>query len=102
MQYYSEKTKKIYATQQDCEAAELKYDQDMLREQTKDAQLKAERARRAKEVDDAYQAVVAAQRHYDEVLEKFLQDYHSYHTTIDMYHPKTIDEIFSDMCKHLT
>jgi uncharacterized protein YlxW (UPF0749 family) len=101
VQYVSDKTHKVYASEEECKTDEAKYDAALKEQQEKVQKLKDERAQRAKEVDDAYKAIVTAQNHYDEVLNRFLKDYGSYHTTISTYRPKTIEELFNEMCSHL-
>lgn len=70
MKYYSEVTKKIYDEKKDLENAEKAY-QDKLNEQEK---LKAERATRAKEVEDAFKKAY-------ELKDAFIKDYGAYHQT---------------------
>ena len=70
MQYYSEKTKKLYMSENALVEAEKAYDEKNALELKK----REERAIRAKEVDEAYQ-------HYQELLKKFLDDYGYYHRT---------------------
>lgn len=71
MKFYSEKTRKLYDTEKDLQVAE----QAIVDEQKKKDQLKAERAERAKEVEEA---ISNAQK----LLDQFVKDYGSYHTTI--------------------
>lgn len=78
MKYWSEVTKKLYDTEMDLAAAEAvakKADAE------KEAKSKA-RAARAKEVEDAYRAVMEANKHYNELKDKFVEDYGSFHMTI--------------------
>lgn len=70
MQYYSEKTKKLYKSENALVEAEKAYDEKNALQLKK----REERATRAKEVDEAYQ-------HYQELLKKFLDDYGCYHRT---------------------
>ena len=65
--YYSDLTKKLYETEEECDAAEKEFAEQQTAEQKK----REERAARAKEVEDAY-------NHYLELLEKFLDDYNYY------------------------
>lgn len=70
MKYYSELTKTLYNTPEDLKKAE-----DTIKErQQKELQLKADRAKRAKEVTDAYEK-------YCELKDKFIADYGSFHMT---------------------
>ena len=100
MQYYSQKTKKIYDKQEDCLADEKKYDAAMKEQEDKAQKLKEERGARSKEVEDAYEAIIDAQRHYDEVLNAFIKDYGIYHTTITTFRPKTLVSIFDEMIRN--
>lgn len=71
MKFYSDKTKKLYESESDLVKAEKQYDEHEAAEKKK----KEARAARAKEVSDAYE-------HYEKLLEAFIKDYGSYHTTI--------------------
>lgn len=78
MKYYSEKTKKLYASEQELNEAEAALE-------AKNAQQNAEREQRkadAKKVQDAAEKAIAAKREYDKELSSFLRKYGSYHTTI--------------------
>lgn len=70
MKYYSEVTKKIYDKKEDLAKAEEEH-QKQLDEQEK---LKAERATRAKEVEDAFKKAY-------ELKDAFIKDYGAYHQT---------------------
>lgn len=82
MRIISEKTGKEYKTVAECEAAEKAYDEKVAAEKAKKEALAATRKARAAEVEKAYEAAKAAQKNYNEILNLFLKDYHSYHTTI--------------------
>ena len=73
---------KEYKTYHEALAAEKKYDEMVAEENARKEQLKADRATRAKEVEDAFKAVAAANKNYQEVLNAFVKDYGSYHCTI--------------------
>lgn len=78
MKYYSEKTKKLYASEQELNEAEAALE-------AKNAQQNAEREQRkadAKKVQDAAEKAITAKREYDKELSSFLRKYGSYHTTI--------------------
>ena len=78
MKYYSEKTKKLYASEQELNEAEAALE-------AKNAQQDAEREQRkadAKKVHDAAEKAITAKREYDKELSNFLRKYGSYHTTI--------------------
>lgn len=71
MRYYSDKLNKLF----DTEEALSKAEQALVEEQKRKEQLKTVRAERAKEVE-------AAIEHANELLEKFIEDYGSYHTSV--------------------
>ena len=79
---YSEKTKQKYDSVEACEIAEREW--DALQEKKKEeARIKAEeRKTRAKEVEDAFKFAAEAQKKANELLNAFLKDYGSYHTTM--------------------
>lgn len=72
MKYYSEKTDKLYDSEEALVAAENK----LLEEQKRKQALKDERAARAKEVEDAIE-------HANQLMSKFVEDYGSFHTTVN-------------------
>lgn len=77
MKYYSEKTKKLYETEDILHDEEAKYDL----EHEKERALKAQRAERAKEIEEAYEKAANAKREADELVNKFIRDFGSYHYT---------------------
>ena len=77
MKYYSEKTKKLYDSEDMLRDEEAKFDL----EHEKELALKAKRAERAKEVDVAYDEAIKAKRRADELCNQFIKDYGSYHST---------------------
>lgn len=72
MKYFSEKTKKVYDDVEALEAAEKEFDE----REAKEIELREERKRRAHEVEDAY-------KHYLELRAKFIEDYKSFHMTLN-------------------
>lgn len=78
MKYYSEVTKKLYDDQK-----ALANDEALILKEQAAAEEKAQkRKERAKEVEDALKAVVDAQAHYNELKNKFIEDYGSFHMTV--------------------
>ena len=71
MKYYSEITKKLYDTKDECTEAEI--------EATK---AKADRATRAKEVEEALKVAKEANKKAQTLLDAFVKDYSSFKTTI--------------------
>ena len=93
MKILSDKTNKEYATVEECLAAEKAFDEMVAKQQAekekalaeqkaKEEKLAAERKARATEVEDAYIAVLGADRHYQELLSAFVKDYGSFHMTL--------------------
>ena len=78
MKYYSELTKKVYDTPELLEEAEK-----VVLEANKEKEKKlAERAERAKAVENAFEEARKAKVKVEELLAEFLNDYESFHTTI--------------------
>ena len=77
MKYYSEKTMKVYDKVEELNTAEKEYDEAHAAEIAK----KKERKERAEEIDAARKEVIKAQEHYDDLINKFVKDCGSYHTT---------------------
>jgi len=99
MQYYSKKLNTLYDTEAECLKTESDYDKAQKDHDAKVAKLKDERATRAKELETAFKAVGQAQQHYDDLKEKFLQDYGSYHWTVTASSPMTSDQFIHNMLK---
>lgn len=79
MKYYSDELKQFFDTEKECAMAEKAMLKEKKEAEAKEAQLKAERETRAKEVENALQAVYNAEKAYKELLDKFLDDYGSFH-----------------------
>lgn len=78
MKYYSDVTKKLY----DEQAALVEDEAKELKKQSEAEELAKQRKARAKEIEDAFKAVVDAQAHYTELKNKFIEDYGSYHMSL--------------------
>lgn len=78
MKYYSDKTKKLYDSVELLTTAETDFDKENA------AKIKAqeERKARATEIEAARKEVLAAQEKYNKLVNKFIKDYGSYHSTI--------------------
>lgn len=74
MYIYSEKTKKRYDTVEECVKAEEEFDKAIAEENEKKERLANERKERAKEVEEAI-------KNANDLLNKFIKDYGSFHTT---------------------
>lgn len=93
MKIISEKTNQEYSTVEECVAAEEQYDKELAEKKAaeekalveakaKKEALMAARKDRAAEVEEAYKAILAAQKTYREKLDSFVKDYGSFHMTI--------------------
>lgn len=82
MKYYSETLRKAFDSEKECLEAEESFQKAQAAEQAKKEALANTRKARAKEVEDAYKAVLDAQKVYNDLRIKFIQDYGSYHMTI--------------------
>lgn len=78
MRYLSDKTGKIYNSVEELEKAEKELE---VKQKEEDA-LKAKRAERAKEVEDAFKSASDAEKHAEKVLSDFCKDYGAYHTSL--------------------
>lgn len=83
MTIISEKTGKTYNTVEECLADEKKFDLAMEEKENRKKDLANRRKERAKEVENAYKARLEADKTYREKLNKFIDDYGSFHMTID-------------------
>ena len=91
MKIFSEKTNKYYETVDECLDEEKKYDEAIAKEEAKKKELADARKNRAKEVEDAYRARLEADKIYREKLNKFIDDYGSFHMTLNT----EVDDSFS-------
>ena len=83
MKYYSETLNKVFENENDCLNAEKEYKAKVEEEEKHKKELADSRKVRAKEVEDAYRAVIDAQKHYHELLTNFCKEYGSFHCTIN-------------------
>ena len=90
MKYWSETLNKVFDTEAECQAAEEEHAAKKAEAEARKNALVEARANRAKEVEDAYKAAVAAKKNYDDLLKAFLKDYGSFHATF-----KDVDPFFS-------
>ena len=77
----SEKTGKEYETIDECLADEKKFDEEVALKEAKKQELANARKERAKEVEDAYKKRIEADKNYRSLLNKFIDDYGSFHMT---------------------
>ena len=95
MKYYSETLNKVFENEKDCLNAEKEYEAKVEEEEKRKKELADSRKIRAKEVEDAYKAIIDAQKHYNELKNKFVEDFGSFHmtfSTTDDFH-----SLFSDL-----
>lgn len=83
MTIISEKTGKTYESVEACLEDEKKFDREVEEAENKKKELANSRKERAKEVEDAYDARLEADKLYRERLNKFIDDYGSFHMTIN-------------------
>lgn len=90
MKIYSEKLNKLFDTVEACQKAEFEAkeaeNREKIRKERAEAEAKAkkekeaaERKAAAAELDEARKEMVAAQKHYAELLDNFIKKYKSYH-----------------------
>ena len=77
MKYYSDKTKQLYESVELLQKAEAAYD----KEQEAALAKQRDRKRRAEEIQKAREVLKDAQKNYQDLLNKFVKDYGSYHET---------------------
>ena len=82
MKFYSEKLNKMFDSQEACAEAEAAHDKRIAEAEAKKKALAEDRAKRAKEVESAYEAAVTARENYQKILDSFIKDYGSFHMTV--------------------
>lgn len=82
IKYYSEQLNQLFNSVEELQAAEDKVNAAKRAEEEKKAQLKAQRETRAKEVEDAFKVAAEAQKKANELLNAFVKDFGSFHTTM--------------------
>lgn len=92
MKYYSDVTKKFYNDVKVLEADEAA----VAKQQEQQAEPKEQRAARAKEITQAIKERDEAQKKVNELLNKFVKDYGSYHYT---WNSELIDDAFKTVFK---
>ena len=96
MKFYSDVTKKLYDSEKQLLEAEDKVLKAQKEEEARKKQLADTRAARAKEIEEAYKAVIEAENHYADLKNKFIEDYGSFHMSFSTKTPlKTADDIFN-------
>ena len=82
MKIVSEKTGKEYNSVELCLADEKAYDERIAQEKAKKEAAIAERKEAASKVEEKRQALIAAQKAFQEELTKFCDKYGAYHYTV--------------------
>lgn len=82
MKYLSEVTKKVYDTVDELNAEEEKVLTARKERELAEAEKKAKREERAKEVEEALKFALEAQKEANEKLEAFCKDYGTFHTSL--------------------
>ena len=92
MKYYSDVTDKVYTTEQELVDAELAFakaqaEKEEAAKKAKEAEeaKKAQRKQRADEIETARKEMVEAQKKYQQLINDFVRDYHSYHFSATEY-----------------
>lgn len=96
MKYVSEITGKAYNSEKECLEAEKVFVETEKKKKAAEEKKAAERTKRAKEVEEAYQTAVNANKAYRDVLNKFIDDYGSFHMTYSDTN-NLIDDVFNSV-----
>ena len=83
MKFYSDDGK-FYETLKDCEKADADYAKALEEKEKAKKLASEERSKMAREIEDARQELISAQKNYNELIEKFIKKYGSYHTTLSL------------------
>lgn len=97
MKYYSEITKQFYDNVEACALAEKLEKGKIAKQEAEKKVLAEKKAERAKEVTEAYKAVREAQKNYDELRNKFVQDYGYFHMSFTDPDEKTPFSFLEDI-----
>ena len=93
MKYLSEKTNKAYNSIEELSAAEKDFDAKQAQIEKKNS----ERKSRAKEVEDAYKDILKARDKYNELLDKFIKDYGSYHYSVSNINASRANDMLDNL-----
>ena len=95
MKYYSDVTKKLYDSEQECAEAEALVLKKKQEEEAAAAKKSQERKVRAEAIDASYEKLMAAQKEYSQLVYDFVKDYGSYHKTYSKTGDDALDSIWS-------
>lgn len=99
MRYYSDLTKSFYETEKECCAAEVKFEEEKKKKEEAKTKIETERKVAAKAVNDAYAAMVEAQKKYIVERNNFIDKYGYYHCSYSSKDGNSIIDFFSDFFK---
>lgn len=88
MKFYSDVTKQLYESERELRKAEAVAEKEKQALEEK----KAEKAKRAKEIEVAFERVEQARKDANELVNTFIKDYGSFHSTI-----KTSKTLYPDL-----
>jgi hypothetical protein len=94
MKFYSEQLNKLFNTAEELQAAEDKINAAKKAEEERKANLKAQREERAKAVEEAFKVANETQKQANKLLNEFIKDYGSYHTSVKEAVPSLWDAFF--------
>lgn len=83
VRYYSDVTKLLYETAEECEKAEKEFYAEQERKKAEALQKSNDRKDAAKKVENAYNALIAARKAYQDELSKFCKRYGTFHLSVD-------------------
>lgn len=96
MKFYSDITKKLYDDQKELLKDEEEVVKKQEAEEAKKKELAETRAARAKEIEEAYKAVIEAENRYADLKNQFIEDYGSFHMSFSTKSPiKNVDDVFN-------
>ena len=102
MKYFSEKTKKLYETEEKLREEEAAFDEKQAKIEAEKKAAAEARKERAKEIETAYKEMQLknkearnAERHYYELRNQFVKDFGSFHMTVSS--PEQVPAIPSDL-----
>ena len=96
--FYSEVLNKYFTTEEACLQAENEYAEQLAAQKEADRKAKETKAAKAKAVEDAYKAYVAAEKTYLELRNHCVKEYGQFHMT---YRDETPVVDFTDLFKLL-
>ena len=85
MRYFSDLLGKFFDSETECVKAEEAHTKAQEEANAQKEALAAERAERAKKIDELYKAVLNAQEAYRKELAAFVKDYGSYHILVRLF-----------------